>query len=261
MYGASFERLGRGADRFRQRRWRGHIRCRRSRASAGIAPRTCTRLPTADASGTLFEYWGHEASLLPVDLQPLLRWRMARAARGEGIYAAIARFGRERAGTCRTSAARDRRTWTDVGRRAVASAQGRRRLVGLVGRKARGRMAVLVRRGDDGDAARHLRTRVRADRAGAAAIRTGGADADEGRRAARAAAHFRPMHGCRHRALPARLFPSASRRCEAAHRRAGRGRRSRSDSVEGWDDVAYLSRDARGRGAWRRRRCWHRSIR
>ncbi|MEJ2479659.1 MAG: crosslink repair DNA glycosylase YcaQ family protein [Acidihalobacter sp.] len=43
----------------------------------------------------LFEYWGHEASLLPLELYPLLRWRMRRAAQGTGIYRRLAEFGRE----------------------------------------------------------------------------------------------------------------------------------------------------------------------
>jgi uncharacterized protein YcaQ len=44
----------------------------------------------------LLEYWAHEASLLPFELQPLLRWRMMRAERGEGTWRSIAAFAHER---------------------------------------------------------------------------------------------------------------------------------------------------------------------
>ncbi len=65
-------------------------------ARLGAYPRTLLEAAAWGVKKTLFEYWAHEASLLPLELQPLLRWRMARAERGEGTWGRLKPFAGER---------------------------------------------------------------------------------------------------------------------------------------------------------------------
>jgi len=45
---------------------------------------------------SLFEYWGHEASLMPMAMQPLFRWRMEEMRAGQTGWSGLVNFGRER---------------------------------------------------------------------------------------------------------------------------------------------------------------------
>jgi hypothetical protein len=108
----------------------------------------------------MFEYWAHEASLLPLELHPLLRWRMERARRGEGMWSRMRAFANERRPEAEAVLARIREEGplaaSDFPRK-----QGGRGLVGLERCQDRARMAVLGRASDYRHPPQQLRARLR----------------------------------------------------------------------------------------------------
>jgi uncharacterized protein YcaQ len=62
----------------------------------GAYPRALLEEIAWSRKPALFEYWGHEASLLPLATQPLLRWRMADAHDGVGVWRNVAHLLAER---------------------------------------------------------------------------------------------------------------------------------------------------------------------
>ena len=159
----------------------------------------------------VFEYWAHEASFLPVRLQPHLRWRMAAAE--QHAWGNMVRLQRERPGYVAEVLERVR---------AERSAQGRRPRRAPA-RPARGRCGTgtPARSPSSGcssparsprphrttgfEKVYDLTERVLPRR------RPAGADARPGRRRPGAGPHRRPRARRGHRARPARLLPARAR--------------------------------------------------
>lgn len=59
---------------------------------ARLGPHPRDVLPRMAADVELFEYWCHEASLLPIDQWPLMRWRMQRP---DGVWSGVYAIGRD----------------------------------------------------------------------------------------------------------------------------------------------------------------------
>jgi uncharacterized protein len=65
---------------------------------ARLGPHKRDLIPSLIAGGELFEYWAHEASLVPVATEPLLRWRMQAARDLETGWGGLIRLAKERPG-------------------------------------------------------------------------------------------------------------------------------------------------------------------
>ena len=179
----------------------GPVRPRAARPGGVAAPRR------------LFEYWGHEASLLPVALQPLLRWRMARAARRRlGRHAAHRDASSPSSSRACSRTVRGARAGSAASELADDEAPRARRARGGTGRDVKRALEWLFWSGQVTSARRRGFERLYDLPERVLPRRCRGADARRGRRAARARAHRRARARRRDRARPARLLPPAGRR-------------------------------------------------
>ena len=147
---------------------------------ARLGPHPRDLLPRMAADGELFEYWCHEASLLPIAIWPLLRWRMRSAGRGWN--------GRRTRSAGEAPGLRARRCSGEVREHGPLTAgelpaPGATVVVdvGLEPGQARARVPVLERRGHRPPAAVRLRARLRPDRARDPGRRAGPARPGRGR--------------------------------------------------------------------------------
>ncbi|MGB0115030.1 MAG: crosslink repair DNA glycosylase YcaQ family protein, partial [Ilumatobacteraceae bacterium] len=101
---------------------------------ARLGPHPRSLIPDATNDGELFEYWVHEASLVPMELYPLFRWRMEepfpwpsfrrwiaeRSDYIDGIYQRVADEGPLVAGDLKTRVGKKGTWWDyDDGKRAL----------------------------------------------------------------------------------------------------------------------------------------------
>ena len=191
----------------------------------------------------LFEYWGHEASLIDVELQPLLRWRMERAH--DEAWGGMRRIAKEKPHLLEDVLDQIR----ERGPLAARDLDGQRpRKSGPWWDWSDSKRAIEMLFWGGEVTSRpppQLRAPLRPARARAPARGARRAHSERGGRPARARRDRRALARRRRAARAARLLPPARRRDPAARGRAGGGGELHPVEVESWTVPAWLHRDAR----------------